>query len=245
MGPSNKKKHSKAESTTSTQPRTSTGSFDNDNTTADPTASVPDKASFSASATCVAFCKFIELASLENIKHFITIASSTPGGEDLKLLWGRGFKEGLVAGHLLHGRTEEKLKEAHDCGYEEGFRDGSASKIDLFQAGFDEGRRDEQEDWLTNRHGLHCFPPTNVCSVQTDPPSLLTTSTSTVDDYILPTQISPPLEVFTLSHSFQPETLISARNVASVKSEPNFEIARNFSEHIPINSEQLLGITRI
>ena len=62
-------------------------------------------------------------------------------------------------------------------------------------------------------------------------------------------------EVFTLPHSFRPETsvserfcsetLISARNAASVKSEPIFEIARNFSEHIPINSEQLVGIPRI
>src|SRR5271168_5354278 len=47
------------------------------------------------------------------------------------------------------------------------------------------------------------------------------------------------------SERFCSETLISARNAASVKSEPIFEIARNFSEHIPINSEQLVGITRI
>src|ERR1700678_1120519 len=47
------------------------------------------------------------------------------------------------------------------------------------------------------------------------------------------------------SERFCSETLISARNAASVKSEPIFEIARNFSEHIPINSEQLVGISRI
>src|SRR5271155_4934854 len=47
------------------------------------------------------------------------------------------------------------------------------------------------------------------------------------------------------SERFCSETLISARNAASVKSEPIFEIARNFSEHIPIHSEQLVGITRI
>src|ERR1700678_1692457 len=47
------------------------------------------------------------------------------------------------------------------------------------------------------------------------------------------------------SERFCSETLISARNAASVKSEPICEIARNFSEHIPINSEQLVGITRI
>src|ERR1700678_4123301 len=49
----------------------------------------------------------------------------------------------------------------------------------------------------------------------------------------------------TVSERFCLETLISARNAASVKSEPILEIARNFSEHIPINSEQLVGITRI
>ena len=53
------------------------------------------------------------------------------------------------------------------------------------------------------------------------------------------------MEVFTLPHSFRPETLISAQNAASVKSEPIFKITRNSSEHIPINSEQLIGITRI
>jgi hypothetical protein len=59
------------------------------------------------------------------------------------------------------------------------------------------------------------------------------------------TDIDSLTEVFTLPHSFRPETLISARNAASVKSEPIFEITRNYSEHIPINSEQLLGITWI
>src|ERR1700678_2110758 len=51
-------------------------------------------------------------------------------------------------------------------------------------------------------------------------------------------RITAIFEVFTLPHSFRPktsgserfrsETLISARNAASVKSEPIFEIARNF-----------------
>src|ERR1700678_3473209 len=60
-----------------------------------------------------------------------------------------------------------------------------------------------------------------------------------------PTVSDRKLAFLSGSKRFRSETLISARNAASVKSEPIFEIARNFSEHIPINSEQLVGITRI
>ena len=90
-----------------------------------------------SSATHVAFHKFIELADLNTIKIFITTASSSPEGENLKLLWARVFKEGLMAGHQLYGKMEEKLKEVHIHGYEEGY-----------QAGYNEGWCDKQKDWL-------------------------------------------------------------------------------------------------
>jgi len=56
-------------------------------------------------------------------------------------------------------------------------RSTATSKVDLFQAGYDEGRREEQGDWLIEGHGHHCFPPTTVRSTQTDPepPALLPT----------------------------------------------------------------------
>jgi hypothetical protein len=97
----------------------------------------PDNTSES-SPTCVAFREFIKLADLNSIKIFITTATSSSEGKNLKLLWGCAFKEGLMAGHALYGKTEERLKEVHDCAYE---------------TGYNEGQRDEQEDWLMDGHG--------------------------------------------------------------------------------------------
>jgi hypothetical protein len=138
------------------------------------------------------FREFIELADLNSIRVFITTASSFPDGENLKLLWGRAFKEGLIAGHQLYGKTEEKLKVVQAEAYEEGF-----------QAGYNEGQRDTHEDWALDGHGLHCGYRTTVpyddygtlpdsiatspvttdkkasVSTQTDPPATTTTSVST------------------------------------------------------------------
>ena len=60
-----------------------------------------------------------------------------------------------------------------------------------------------------------------------------------------PTVSERKLAVPSGSEQFCSETLRSARNGRSVKSGLIFEISRNFSEHIPINSEQILGITQI
>jgi hypothetical protein len=117
--------------------------------------------------TRVAFREFIELADLGAIKTFITTAASSSEGENLKLLWGRAFKEGLMAGHTLYGKTEERLKEVHDCAYE---------------TGYNEGRRDEQEDWLMDGHG-YCVQqqsqhpsPGEDSGTQTDLSTTTTTS---------------------------------------------------------------------
>ena len=99
------------------------------------------------SPTRVAFREFIELADLNSIKNFITTASSSSEGENLKLLWGRAFKEGLIAGHQLYGKAEERLKEVHEEG---------------FQAGYEEGQRDERGDWALEGHGIHCGYQTTI-----------------------------------------------------------------------------------
>ena len=139
------------------------------------------------SPTRVAFREFIELADLSTIRIFITTASSSPEGENLKLLWGRAFKEGLISGHQLYGKTEERMKEVHAEAYEEGF-----------QAGYNKGRRDEHGDWALDGHGMHCsyqaipfddyetqpvtqpdLTTTKSISVQTHPTTMLQTSYST------------------------------------------------------------------
>src|SRR5271168_1828805 len=201
MSPSNKMKQSKTKAAKYPQPLANTSALERNNHMDSPS----NNTSSSASATRTEFRNFIELADSETIKHFITIAASSPEGENLKFLWARAFKEGLVAGHALYGRTEEKLKEAHELGYEQGFKEGGSSKIDLFQAGIDEGRRDEWGDWATAGHGQHCFQRAAIpihdyyssSGVQTDTPTFITTSTSTSDTDTTvseptPTQTSPP-----------------------------------------------------
>src|ERR1700678_1330675 len=208
MSPSNKTKQSKTKAAKYPQPLANTSALERNNHTDSPS----NNTSSSASATHTEFRKFIEHADLETIKHFLTIAASSPEGENLKFLWARAFKEGLVAGHALYGRTEEKLKEANELGYEQGFKEGGSSKIDLVQAGIDQGRRDEWGDWATAGHGQHCFQHAAIpiheyyssSGVQTDTPTFVTTSTSTSDEYTTvneptPTQIDPPPPVPTVT----------------------------------------------
>ena len=125
------------------------------------TLAAPASSTISSEATRVAFREFIELADRNAIKNFIALASLSPEGENLKLLWGRAFKEGLIAGHQLYGKTEERLKEVYIDGHDKGF-----------QAGYDDGRRDEPGDWILDGHGMHCgYEATAPCedaSTQTD-----------------------------------------------------------------------------
>ena len=124
-----------------------------------------------SSATRVAFCEFIELVDLSSIKVFISTAASSPEGENLKLLWGCAFKEGLTAGHLLHGKTEERLKEVQAEAYEEGY-----------QAGYEEGHCDEHGDWALEGHGIHCRDRTGIPYDDYGTPATATASVSTQTD---------------------------------------------------------------
>src|SRR6266700_772035 len=131
-------------------------------------------------ATRIAFREFIELADLENIKLFLDTATSLPEGENLRCLWDRAFKEGLRVGHQLYVETVGKLNKAHNKGYEEGY-----------STGYDEGRQDEQIEWRCEGHSGSCFPleVRLESSTQTDPPSFVTTGTSTFDEHAT---INPP-----------------------------------------------------
>ncbi|KIM37020.1 hypothetical protein M413DRAFT_448748 [Hebeloma cylindrosporum] len=171
MSPSNKKTHGKAKKPATTPPRTAD-------------IAPPVNALSTTSTTLVAFREFIELADLESIKQFLIAASSSPDGENLKLLWARAFKEGFTVGQGSSADTlEEKLEEAHN----QGFKEGSSSKVDLFEAGYAEGRRDEQGDWIIEGHGQHCgLQPATIhedSSIQTDdpPPRVMATSAIQVD----------------------------------------------------------------
>jgi len=89
------------------------------------------------------------------------------------------------------------IKKAQNHGYEQGYKEGSSLKVDLFQAGYDEGQHDEQGDWIIEGHGQHCsFQPTIVredLSIQMDdlPPH----STATVAIQVDTPKSTPPLHV--------------------------------------------------
>ena len=148
-------------------------------------ASIVQTDTLASPATRVAFREFIELADLNSIKVFITAASSSSEGENLKLLWGRAFKEGLVAGHKLYGKTEERLKVVQAEAYEEGFQ---------------EGQRNAHEDWALDGHGLHCGYNSTVPydDYGTLPDSIqVATVTSPIITASVSTQIDPPLSITT------------------------------------------------
>src|ERR1700678_956524 len=186
MAPSNKpKKQAKAKTTAF--PLANTSPLDSGN----PTASPSNDISSPASATRVAFRHFIEIAELGNIKLFLETAASPSDGENLRLLWVRAFKEGLMAGHQLYGKTVERLNEAHNRGYDEGY---------------DEGRRDEEIDWRCEGHSGFCshLQVHQDSSAQTEPPAFIDASASTTDEYTTvseptPTQINPPPPVPTIT----------------------------------------------
>src|SRR5271168_4008854 len=182
MSPSNKKKHSKnaTKATKSTQPLANASPLDSGNHT----PFLSDDNSSPASATRIAFQEFIQLADLDDVADFIDAAASTSDGGNLKLLWKRAFEEGLRVGRQLYVGAVNKLNEAHNGGYEEGYN---------------EGRRDEQMDWIIDSQGLHGDQPPSCedSSTQTEPPSLVDASASTSDtdtaiNEPTPTPINPP-----------------------------------------------------
>ena len=157
MGPSNKKHHSRSRKGTCAPPDINTSLPATITTKITPLDDT-------ALATRVAFREFIELADLSTIKIFITTAASSYEGENLKFLWGRAFKEGLIAGHQLYGKTEERLKEVREEGY---------------QAGYIEGQHDERGDWALDGHGLHCGYQTNIPYNDYGTPATTASSVST------------------------------------------------------------------
>jgi hypothetical protein len=186
MAPRNKpKKQEKVK--TAAKPLANTGALDSNTTT----TSLPNNIPSPAPAAHIAFREFIAIAKLGNIKDFLKTAASTSDGENLKLLWARTFKEGLRVGHELYVGAVAKLNEAHNEGYEEGYN---------------EGRRDEQGDWIMDGYGLQGEQPP-VCEesgTQTEPPSLVDSSTSTSDtdtavNEPTPTPINPPPPVPTVT----------------------------------------------
>jgi hypothetical protein len=95
LNPDNKKKSGKTKPVALTTLHASISPVNN--ALADITAPTNDTIP-SQSATRITFSDFIELANLDDIKNFFTIAATTREGRNLEILWDRAYEEGRTTG---------------------------------------------------------------------------------------------------------------------------------------------------
>jgi hypothetical protein len=127
--------------------------------------------------TSIDFETFIELADLDDVLRFCEAVATTQG-RNLKLLWDRAFEAGLD-----QGRTEERdfRDEMYRRGKAQGTKEAEEAakrvEIDLYCHGIEKGRFEENLEWTSAGHGLHCFSPITILSdksIQTDLEPLVT-----------------------------------------------------------------------
>ncbi|PPQ87143.1 hypothetical protein CVT26_008731 [Gymnopilus dilepis] len=183
MSPTNKNKKKKAKSTTTTVQDTFP-------TTASPLETPTATLNLSvetatAPTTAIAFRDFIELATLSQVKLFLATAYLLPEGQNLTLLWDRAFDEGIEAGKEEYRRRGDNVWErGHDAGYKQGFEEGERSVLNVYQLGQISGIKAEQEQWIKDGHGDHCFKSRPTCNsgIQTKPLASTTAGVGTSDD---------------------------------------------------------------
>ena len=136
---------------------------------------------------------------------------------------GARFKEGLTAGHLLHGKTEERLKEVQAEAYEEGY-----------QAGYEEGQRNEHGDWALEGHGIHCGYRTGIPYNDYGTPATATMSVSAQTDpqdtRYIPKDPTDPI----FSH-VETQTNIVATENASITT--TFDISTQTESTVTVSSQ--------
>jgi hypothetical protein len=173
MSPTNKKKHGKSKTAT-----TSTSEL-----------SPPDM----TSPTRVMFRDFIELADIDTINIFLAATTATSESENLELLWKRAYKEGFENGQKTIQPTLQRVGKK----LEERFEKGVAKGMDL---GREEGYTIAKEafDNMVMQLKTRDAPKinTNDTSTQTDPP---TTATASISVQTNPTMFAATSQSPTLS----------------------------------------------
>ena len=168
MSPTNKKKHGKSKTATTT-----------------PEISPPDMSSH----TRVAFRDFIELADVDTINTFLAATTSTLESENLKLLWKRAYKEGFENGQKaiqpILQRVGRKLEEKFEKGVARGMNIGREEGYTVAKEAFDrmlvEIEARDTPKASTGDANIQTNPPiatTTSVSTQTYPPVTATTSVS-------------------------------------------------------------------
>ena len=137
--------------------------------------------------TQVSFFDFITLATTEDIKKFLKLASTTPDGKNLENLWRRAHGEGYEKGRKsllqsLERKLEEKFGEGvergKDLGCEEGYNVAKEAFDDIIKV----VKARETPKMSTSNISTQTDPPTVTTvskSAQTNPISILPTSYST------------------------------------------------------------------
>ena len=208
-----------------------------------PSATLPTSA-LTTPATHVVFHQFIELANLNTITLFLTTATSTPDGKNLKFLWEWAFEEGQKVG----------LDEGHH------FVDGMDIQ-EVLKVGFEQGQAvsmaAEKQEWQTKGHGENCIEALPVChfsttaiqatnippprsmamtAVQVDSPKPLPILTPpTVDSIIqtIPLKIQDassqtvlyPSPIPKPRHATSPPSLVNVNIQTSVTTEPSISVS--------------------
>jgi hypothetical protein len=175
MSPTNKKKHGKSKTAT-----TSTSEL-----------SPPDM----SSPTRIAFRDFIELADVDTINIFLAATTATSESENLELLWKRAYKEGFENGQKTIQPTLQHVGKK----LEERFEKGVAKGMDL---GREEGYTIAKEafDNMVMQLKARDAPKinTNDTSTQTDSP---TTATASISVQTNPTTFAATSQSPTLSET--------------------------------------------
>ena len=192
-------KVSQGESTTSTTqtPEITSPPAPTSNSIPVPQSSAPP------SSAAIDFETFIEFCNLEDIQRFFDTVGSTQEGRNLKLIWDRAFETGLD-----QGRNEEQVNrdsrdhEMYFQGKERGIREAkeaaNRAELEYYYHGIEKGKTEEQLEWTSKGHGLHCFSPVAVLTSQgsqTDPEPTTTsiaTQTSNISHLETSVQASEP-----------------------------------------------------
>ena len=142
-------------------------------------------------APATTFFDFITLATTEDVKKFLNIASTTPEGKNLEYIWRRAHGEGYKKGRKsLLQNLKKKMEDKFDEGVERGMDLGREEGYTVAKEAFDD---------LVNKIKAREArkTPTSDFSTQTDPTATETSySTSGTQTNTLHTIWQPTMDVY-------------------------------------------------
>jgi hypothetical protein len=139
-----------------------------------------------AITTHISFFDFITMATTEDIKKFLKLASTTPEGGNLENLWRRAHIEGYEKGRKnmeknMEDRFEEGVRKGMDLGHEEGYTVAKEAFDDIIKV---VKAREAPKVDTTNAGTQTDTPTTTATSVSTQTSTLHTTGHPTTDAFV-------------------------------------------------------------